>query len=403
VGAPLVDKLDLVDAGDPLKLPCSAPPHCVALEAIDTPMRSALPIALDDCPLPAPPDDGVCDPSAAQPSAADCAGRLNPVELPAQLACAQTRIAYTGDTPSVSLDAADWSHSNLAISASHALRIQLHAPALSNVFVSLEGPVLIQIDHTTALNDVRISGTASSAGAPSVELTEVTADAVTVGDSHQPFPGDLALRNVTLQDSGLAPETLELESVSLVAIRIATHALMASDVRFKKVQLDADSALISSFAAGGSRMRLCDATLVAGKITQSALADCASGGAIRLYKSEITGSTMDGVFLHDNSKWEDNVVGALAPSDITVFQTSVFETTFCDSLSRLALGAQSVVKCSHCVRAFAEPAELCSIPNAAGSATFTVNYCPLFTSGSPPLACEDPLPVRVRPLIDEPL
>jgi hypothetical protein len=403
VGAALVDKIDLVDAGEPLKLPCPAPPHCVALDAIDTPTSRALPITLDDCVQTAAPDDGACDPAGAQP-AADCASRINPVELPAQLACAQTRIAYVGDTPSVSFDGADWSHSNLTISANHALSIQLHAPALSNLFVSLEGPVLIQIDHATALSDVRISGMATSAGAPSVELTEVTADAVNVGDTDQPFPGDVALRNVSLADSVLAAEALELESVSLIAMRIATHALMASDVRFKKVQLDADSALISSFGAGGSRMRLCDATLVAGNITQSALADCASGGgAIRLYKSEITGSTMDGVFVHDDAKWENNVVGALAPSDVTVFQTTVFGSTFCDSLSRLALGAQSYVKCSHCVREFAEPAELCSVPNPAGSVMFGPNYCPLFITRSPPLTCEEPVPTRVRPLIDVPL
>jgi hypothetical protein len=412
VGAPLVDKLQPGDGPIPV-VACTPAPACKPLAELETTTRRALAVSLDDC---ANPLIG----STCATASFDAAGQVPPLkmqgvradqlptgcgrtlsQLPQQASCDAMRIAYGPDSGGVALDAVDWSHSNLAISASAPLRVELRAARLTNVFVQLTGPVLLRIDRAAQLDDVRIGGAESSDGAPSVELLQSNGQAVAIGDDELAFAGALSLRDVTLSDSVLAPDQLELQSVSLAHVHVVTQTLTGTDARLSDTRIDADTALLSAFSAVRARMRFCDgATLVAGEIRESGLAGCADSGALRLYKTTILSSALDGVIESDSSHWETTRVGAVAPSTVMLFESDVASTRFCNAVSKLAVGYQSHISCSHCQRLFAEPDELCSIPSPGPETTYEANACPLLTNMPAPLECSDPSPERIRPPLD---
>jgi hypothetical protein len=415
VGAPLVDKLQ---PGDPPIAPvaCTPAPPCKPLEPIESSTRRALALTLDDCvgsacaPLL---DAGLADqPDDAGPNqplkmrglrgdklVTGCDRALS--QLPSQISCDAMRIAYAADARDIALDAPDWSHGNLSISAQTPLQIELHAARLTNLFVQLSGPVLLRIDHAAQLDDVRIRGTQSADGAPGVELLQASGQGVAIGDTELAFAGALSLRDVTLTDAVLASDQLELQSVSLAKAHVVTQLLTGTDVRLTDTQLEADSALLSAFSALRARLRFCDgATLVAGELRETGLAGCAGGGALRLYKSTILASALDGAIESDASHWETTRVGASADSTLLLFESDVASTRFCDALSKLALGYQSHITCSHCQHAFAQPDQLCSIPAPGPATTYDANACPELTDKPAPAACSEPLPERVRPPLD---
>jgi hypothetical protein len=414
IGAPLVDKQEPVEAGV-APIPCPPPPLCEALEEIETSTVSALAIGLSDCSPPHAaecpvPDAGVDDDAASpfqpidhplpgmQPSAADCSPPAPLLGLPEVSNCDDGRVDYVATMPPVALDEPTWSHSNLTIVASAALPIALHSPDLSNVFLRLEGPVQLTIDHTDTLIDLRIAGVETNAGAPSVAFSQVTGQGVAIGDADRGFPGMVSLRDVTFSDSVLAPRQLQLESASLSKVRVATQALSGTDGLLENVAIDSDTALLSAFDLKSVRMKSCHGlTLVADNIYNGGFSTCEGAGMIRLYESEILASAVDGAVESDGSHWETTRIGANSATSLVTFLSDLSAVRFCKPTNRLVLGEATSIMCSSCLRQLAEPAELCVVPGADRLLKFQGNACPLLRMGVPIADCVDPIPARVRP------
>jgi hypothetical protein len=408
VGAPLVDRVQGKLGVDGVA--CNPSPPCEPLSHADPRalIRRALQIVRDDC-IAARRDSGIsCDSSEGDAGASDptdqtpgCEDQHALTELPAQLSCDDVVFASRSDAPDLSLDGVNWLHSNLTISASAARRIALTNATLRSVFIRLEGPVLLHIEHSESLRDLRIAGTVTPAGTPALELVQANGDALTIGDMTQSFTGSVTLRDVQLFDSVVSSTQLDLESVASTQVYLAAQSLTASDLDVLDAVIDADSMLISAFTAKQSQLHWCTgATLVAARISESSLSACDDGGAIRLYDSTILSSAIDGRVESDTSQWENDRLGATAKSEVVLFQTNFSAISFCKRTSKVAIGEASEIRCSFCEREFSEPAELCTIPTQSVVPTFESNYCPLLT-GTPtaPPACTDPVPERVRPPI----
>jgi hypothetical protein len=411
VGDALVDTQKEPEGG--LVLPCRKPPPCEPLtentmgETHPVWYRgnielSALAVERSSC-LDAP-AESACDPTAADAGSHDpaetapmegCSARS---DLPPTAACDDVRVAGDPASPLSSLDAPNWSRSNLTLVASSPWRVELHAPILDMVFLRLEGPVELHIDHANALEDLRITGVITAAGAPSLELRQVIGNALAIGDAVESFPGSVRLETAVLSESVLAPVRLELRSVELSKVRVLTSALSGTDASLVDAVIDADSVLLSAFKAARTRIQSCaDATYVAGTVMDTSLASCRGGGALRVYDTKILSSAVDGIVESDGSSWEYVRLGVNAPSDVVLFLSSWSAVAICEGASRIGIGTASSVKCSGCKDLLDEP-DVCIIPGDGRAPNIDANFCHLLTADPKPAECVDPVPERIRPI-----
>jgi hypothetical protein len=108
-------------------------------------------------------------------------------------------------------------------------------------------------------------------------------------------------------------------------------------------------------------------------------------------------SAVDGIVESDGSTWEYVRLGAIAPSDVVLFQSSWSAVAICEGVSRIAIGTASFVKCSGCEDLLDEP-DVCIIPGSGRAPSIAANFCHLLTADPKPAECVDPIPERVRPV-----
>lgn len=398
IGAPLIDTQLLPDGG-PIELKCNPPPLCVPLTVSELALGSATPIAHSacaDCDTHAcdlDTDAGAVDSDLASPAADGCKAPA----LPPSAAGADLWISGPAAEGQSTLDSPEWSQSNLTLIARVPWRISLRAPALSGVYLRLQGPVQLHIDHAAQIDDVRITGVSTPAGAPSVELVQSSAHALIVGDSEHQFAGPARLQDVVVSDTLMTGTTVELDSAVLMKVRIATHAVTGTDVSLTDAMIEADSVLLSALTASGSTIHSCTgATYVASTIQRSTLSGCGASVVIHLYSDKILSSAVDGSIDSDGSNWENTRLGIATTTDATFFHSTISAAIFCSAATHVALGSASEIKCSSCERQL-EADDFCVVPSENQAPRIYSNYCiPLL---SPVAQCEDPVPERVRPEI----
>jgi hypothetical protein len=394
IGAPLVDQRpEPSSIGTVL---CVLTPSCTPREGTPDP---ALPLSAGAAIMIACADPSVCPPEPNMGDDADAGVGACPhsvaEDLPVQAACAELELQPAPGAGDIALSAAQWSNFNLTITTKTNIQVTLSEPGLSGVFVQLNGPVALHIAHAHSLHDVRISGTSTADGRPSLGFEDVEAEVLSVGDGAASFGGSVRAHATKLVDLSLRADDVTLESVWIEHGLLNCKELNLTDGYMKDVTLDAETAVLSASSFDDSRLHFCDdASVIECQLFQSGIALCA-GTTARLYSGSVIEGGLDGSFEVDGSSLSAVRIGAEAATNIVGFNSSFTSVMLCSNVDLFALGTRSNITCSDCDHSFDTKNPACILPDPP-SAT-TPNVCSTWPTDTPWQACPDDVPARTRP------
>jgi hypothetical protein len=397
VGAPLVDEWP---GGEPAQEVLCTPPPCAALPELTLDERPDAPIDLAGCAgQPSAPLGSDGRPGPAGPDAAD-ARDLS--ELAAQASCETLSAAQSSDDAhdDVTLMAANWSRVNLSLASDSERQLLLREATLAQVFIRLEGPVLLRIERSRDISGLRVLGVATAAGSPRVELEQVHGSGVVIGAADQRFAGSVALRDTTLAGSQLEVDELSLESVVLTQSAIDASSMLAIDTSLMDGTLVSESARLATFSGQHTRLRFCgESALFGSELHDSTIAGCDDSALIRLYGSKLISGSLDGQIESDQAYFEHVRIGASAKTSLVMFGGQAHSSAFCATIDKAEFGFAAAVSCSTCDDAFTQPDVACDLP-ASAPPQFMENSCELLKDKPPPVDCRAPYPERIRPILE---
>jgi hypothetical protein len=315
--------------------------------------------------------------------------------LPEQADCTAVELIGSDAITHYSVRAATWSNVNLSIRSERPLEVLLDAPQqLQHVFVQLSGPVLLRVADAASVVDLRVLGIASERGNPRLELEQVQAQLVNVGDAARSFPGELSLHASKLTVVALRADSVRLESVVLERGGLQTRALTAADVDLNELAIEAETAVVSAFGMRDSRLHICESgSFLDGRTSETAINTCSSA-TLRLYDVGFSGGALDGSIESDSSNFENVRIGVEAPTQLIAYASVLSSSSFCEHSERLALGFRTLVKCCACDERLDSASLGCAIDEPL---PLDANACPAWPKGTRLPECSDDVPDRSRP------
>jgi hypothetical protein len=330
--------------------------------------------------------------AGAGPSA--CSTNVTAV-LPLQDRCETIALQAAAATSPLALDAVQWSNLNLSFASQTELTLTLNAPSLDGVFVQLSGPVVLRITAAHSLHDLRIAGSASADGRPRLELEDVEAEVVSIGDEAHGFEGTVSAHATKFVDLTVKADDLTLESVWLENGSIACETLNLTDGTLKNLTLDANTAVVSASSVGQAHLHFCDSvSLIECQLEQSTVTTCA-GTTARMYTTSLIEGAIDGSFEADGAHFAGVRIGAEAATDLIGFNSTFSSVDLCSQVSSFAIGMRSTIDCSECDPSFQTMNPACALPDPPASTS--PNFCVAWPDTTPWQACPDGLPERTRP------
>ncbi|HEX7478511.1 MAG TPA: hypothetical protein VF331_11935 [Polyangiales bacterium] len=396
VGQGLVDRQP-VAAGARTGALCADPPKCVLSAAVPIAAVEAISIqALDltQC-------GGVAAPCAKPPVAdgACATWRLGDPSASAQQrsapACAELHIvsATPDKAASARLSGVTLDHDNVVIEAQSPLELELDEAMLSDVHVSLHGPITLRIKDSSSFDRVQVTGASADTLEARVELEHVQGTGFVVGDKQQTFGGSVSILRSALKKSQLYVRDVYMQSTQWDDSRVNATTIAVTDLKLTIGELDFDSAVISASHLQAMQVDACGSlALIDTYATESHVPGCTQDGT-RIYGGLVAGGLFEGTIESDSASWDSTLLGVLEPTDLVMWGGSMTSVGLCSSTHSLRLGAGATLSCTICdATTLAKRGEVCTIPELY--ARFEENLCAALDK---PAVCVAPLPVRTRP------
>lgn len=288
-----------------------------------------------------------------------------------------------------------WDTGDVSIATRTPWVLELDGASLHSTLIELAGPVTLRLVRPVKLDDVRITGIDSEAGAPQLELHEVDGTTLTVGDE-EPFHGTVDMTRVMLTKSQLVADTLVLESVTFKDAIVKAHELTARDANIAQVTLAFDDALFSASTLFNVLVTDCGSLkLLEGSVQNTRIAACRNP-PMRVYYTDLVRAVVDGEIESDRSEWHRCIFGLHEPTDIVAWASPIAASEFCAHARALRGGDETVVNCSACEQRPDHVPNPCAIPAKGDNAPLSLasNFCPALRAVHD---CADPLPVRTHP------
>jgi hypothetical protein len=245
------------------------------------------------------------------------------------------------------------------------------------------------------LVDVRVTTAAAPAARSRIELEQVQATNLRLGDGEIAFNGSIGITRTVLTDTQIVAEELLLESVDVVGGLVQADVLTGIDSKLDATVLDAGQAVLSACRLQDMQVRRCGAlTLIASDIERSLLGPCQEQ-PLRVYSSTVLLSLADGRIESDRSRWEASRFGSRGATDLLMWDRLIMSSSFCAGTRTARFGASADVQCSKCDAGLQTADAVCIEPGFESELGATA--CPAFEA---PPVCADP-DVRQRPLNDE--
>jgi hypothetical protein len=238
------------------------------------------------------------------------------------------------------LEAAAWDTGDVSIATRTPWVLELDGASLRRTLIELTGPVTLRLVRPVTLDDVRITGTASDAGAPQLELHEVDGATLAVGDAEQSFHGSVHMTRATLTKSQLVADDVVLESVTFQEVIVKAHALTARDANIAQVTLAFDDALFSASTLFDVAVTECGSLKLLEASVQNTRIPACRNPPMRVYYSDLLRVVVDGEIESDRSEWTRCIFGLHEPTDIVAW----------GARSRPAISARTPEPCAAATR-----------------------------------------------------
>jgi hypothetical protein len=366
VGLPLVEQFD-PEVPMP-EILCHTPPPCAALAPVRSPDHPAKPVSLSGCRRPCALGDDVLGDGLCRPEAAKNT-------LPVSAMCQEIEVQPTAETQTLSLTEVDWADINLTVAAQRPLLISIAGGKLQRVYMTLRGPVEVQLDQLAQLEDLRLVGSGNTAGAPRVVLTAARdATNISSGDAHGPFHGELAFRALQLANLDLRADVLTVESAFIDDASLRADTLELSDVTLQRTLIESTHTQATVFEAQDSSLDLCgDALLIQGRFARTAVTAC-DEARVHLYVSNLGSSSLDGPLELSDVNLENVRLGVSEPTRIVGFDLRMASDHLCRNVALLSFGGASTIRCSSCAEEFEDAPPACQVQYVKN--LLDDNHCP---------------------------
>lgn len=271
--------------------------------------------------------------------------------------CSALTAIGTGGAQRVSAQGVTLTSTNLSFESAEPATFELRRANLVDVRILLQGPIAIHFIDST-LQDVRFE----LAPDAQVEVERGYANGLMVSGEGASRMGTVTLRRTRFDQSHLRAATLRLESVVAYESDFDASVFQATDLTWGNGRLSTMDGLLSSAFLSKISVKKCEAlTFIGSGVYDSELAPCE--GPLRLYKTTVEGSTLDGPIQADSSILQYNRFGAQSATDLIAWDTQIVMSALCDEQRSLVLGEKSAVSCTHCNKGDAVP-KICALPDA---------------------------------------
>jgi hypothetical protein len=274
--------------------------------------------------------------------------------------------------------------SNVSFESSAPITIEMRNSYLSHVWISLQGPVTLNVVDG-GFDDVRVEL------GPDAKLALDRTDSerlMTFGLEGR-YTGSVTARRAKVREGHLRAREVRLESVDMKEVSLDAEFVSAADLVWTNGTLRVDEATLAAVALSFVEVQECDAlTILQSYMSSVRMAACKE--LLRVYTSTAENSAFDGVIQSDSSGF-DKVRFGTSRTEIASWDTDFTDVLFCRGQRELWLGGDSLIECADCREAKA--LDGCFLPEAAGFAPEDVGCESLMDL---PL-CEEPFPSRERP------
>lgn len=320
--APPSEAFDLAGCGQ------RAPSRPVCPEPIEAP---AVPdddagVAFDDV-------DEDCEPLRAWQAFVDGAAAASCIELGVRVEPAGAAALEVRD---VHLDLV-----NLVLRAEQPVTVRLIDPWLRQTSVELRGPIRLELSKTRSLDELRIRGQASAAGAPSLYVAEGPARGLVAGSPERPFEGTVELGFVAARDSQLVADTVSVRSSTFYDGRIAARQLDVVESELDQVTLRLGDGRIVASVVTLVEVTECGSLGLFGTASKGSLFPACSAEPLRVYQSNVTDGLLDGSIDADVTDLCNVRLGQRSPTTLWIWSGTLLGSSLCEHTASVVVGARA--------------------------------------------------------------
>lgn len=289
------------------------------------------------------------------------------------------------------LDRPELRNTALTIVSEEPAVVTLLYPRLSDVLITLDGPVTLRVLGPRSFRQVRIFATRRDGAQdePRIELKNVDGADVSIGGDYEFFPGTIAVEDGALTNTRVQARRIELTAVSLSYSALESETIDTSNATMTFTTLAFVTGRLDGSTLDRANVLRCESlAIVTGMVSNARIEHCA--GPVRVYGASISRAYLDGDMQGDHALFQDVVFGAHRKTDLLAWDSQVFTSNFCANASTVRLGASVFVLCPSC-----DPDNrLITCADSQAIRKIETSQCDAFID---PLECGGALPMRPKP------
>lgn len=325
VGRPLVDSTTGGRDSNPMSAMCPESPECLPAEISRRPRAKIRkgPIDLDTC--------------ATMGVSVIAAPRIECAEVAWSEADLSESIP-----PGLVL-----SNSNLTISVTRPTTLTLDTAELTNVWLSLRGPVKLRLGAQSTLSRVHVE-LFHEQGSPSLEVGDTSLTSVAIEGARESSMASATFTRARLSNVELSLPQTQLRSVWATQLIVDGPELDVVDLEASETDLTFDRATLAASSLTSTRILRCGSlSLARSSLEGSSLVACSDGPA-RVYDSSIIESLVDGAIDSDMSMWSAVIFGGREATELNAWDSLFGSVSFCAKTFDLRFAGLSSIACSVC-------------------------------------------------------
>jgi len=277
--------------------------------------------------------DEPCEPLQAWQAFAERAAEATCDELGARL--------EPDDTGALELRDARMDLANLVLRAERPVTVRLVEPSLRQTSIELRGPVRLEISRPRSLDELRIRGQASAAGAPSLYVAERSARGLVAGSPELPFEGTVDLTFVAASDSQLVADRVTVRSGTFYDGRIEAPQLDVLESELNQVTLRVGDGRIAASVVTLVEVTECGSFGLFASASTGSLFPACSDAPLRVYQSNVTDGLLDGVVDTDIADLCNVRLGQRSPTSLWLWSGTLLGSSLCEHTASVVVGGRA--------------------------------------------------------------
>jgi hypothetical protein len=305
--------------------------------------------------------------------------------------CTSITLANTDeDIERIETRGVELQRSNVSISSTTPLLVQLEGALIDDVTFLLTGPVTLRIARTRALRHVRVVGSGHlEGGEQRLEISRVDGEDLSVSSDYGVFTGTVVLEQGALENARVSALSIETVDMALTRATLESTTLSATRSNLELAMLTFEDGHLRGSTVDRAQVTRCTSLAVStGYASHVRFPSCAE--PLRIYGARIEKSFVDGAIEADLAQFESVVFGVHEQTDLLAWDTKIFTSNFCKHARTTRLTASVHVICPSC----APEGNMIACADSNGIRDIKVSDCFAFEE---PDECGGAIPERPLP------